>query len=580
MAKGQITEYEGPAFSSAAVGVPGKDQSAQIIAQGVVNVGKALAQHQDASDDLSAMSTLGDFQVAYANQKLELQQKFRDAPSGYAEATRLAASKLADQYGKKLGAGAQQKFRQLTTSVLAQDADNLVVWSARRENEIDVGNILNIKQNIAIEATTVNSAEGLRAVLMKFPVASVAAQKKISPESDGELTLRYAKLAKENALMSQIEAQPAKVLRDLKGETYKDILTPDEVTSYITKARTAIHNRAEDDFYRRLYTAQGEVYDLQQKVDAGEITPAELITRRQAAWVNKDQKDANGNPIFSPAYFSALDNLLAQMLHTGMTLPPEQAEQRKNALQTFDSDWEQFLAEKKQAGGGPAASDVEEELAMYAKLSDLYGKGVIDKADFDTKVDVMRTKLALRIGKSPVVMSFNQALEEAGKSRWFRDSSNDVFVYGYRYIKDYVDKAYTTLDPTSKQELKAQILAQYTQQVKSLPENSWKGIKNDIAKQTLAHDLVMGDGKTRVGVLARFSVYVDPDTQKSLFVGDEITKNGIIKVFSGLNPETGQPMWRLPEYKVNQVISTPNGLVEITRFDNNGNPIVRRVNGR
>lgn len=559
MAKGKITQYDGSSFAPQAVGVPGQDRSGQILAKGIGTLGEALKQREDTVNTLEATVKFGDFQVDYATKKLELQKQFRDNPNDFPVAAKAMSDKLVDQYSQNMPEGIHQKFRSFTASALAQDGDNLVNWANKRDNEIQIGNVLAIKQNVALEAQTVDSAESLKNILVKFQDASTLARKVISPEADTELTTRYSTLAKTNAMMSQIYAQPVKVLRDLEGGTYKGVLTPDEVVDYSTKARTAIHNKAEDDFYRGLYVSQGEIYDLQKQVDDGSISPAELIARKQAAWANKDAKDANGNKIFSDSYFRALDNLTAQVLHTGMTLPPEQAEQRKTALASFDSNWEQYLMAKKEDGGQPNAKDVEKELEMYANLSDLYGKGVINKADFDSKVDVMQTKLALRVGKTPVVNSFNQALEEAGKGRWFRDTSNDVFVYGYQYIKDHVDKAYATLDPTSKQELKAQMLSQYTKQVKSFPEGVIKNLSTEMAKRSFAHDVVVGhavDGKSVPGILPKFSFYQDPDSGKPLFYGDTLTQNGATKQFLGMDPETGAPKWK---YVEGSIVTTAKG---------------------
>lgn len=559
MAKGKITPYNADSFSPSAVGTPGVDKSGQILAQGAEGLAQALIQREDTSNTLAATVKFGDFQVDYATKKLELQKQFRDNPNEFPAAAKAMSEKLADQYSQNMPEGIHKKFRSFTASALAQDGDNLVNWANKRDNEIQIGNVITIKQNVALEAQTVDSAESLKGILFKFQDASTLARKVISPEADTELTTRYAKLAKENAMMSQIYAQPVKVLRDLEGGTYKGILEPDEIASYSNKARTAIYNKANDDFYRGLFVSQGEIYDLQKQVDDGSISPAELIARKQAAWANKDAKDANGNKVFSDSYFKALDNLTAQVLHTGMTLPAEQAEQRKTVLAAFDSNWEQYLTAKKEDGGQPNPKDVEKELEMYANLSDLYGKGVINKADFDAKVDVMQTKLALRVGKTAVVKSFSQALEEAGKSRWFRDTSNDVFVYGYQYIKEHIDKAYSTLDPTSKQELKAQMLSQYTKQIKAFPEGTLKGLTTEVAKRSFAHDVVVGhavEGKEVPGILPKFSFYQDPASGKPLFYGDTLTQNGATKRFLGMDPETGAPKWK---YVEGSIVTTAKG---------------------
>jgi len=553
MAKGQISQYDIGSLSKQAVGVPGEDRSGEIIAQGIMNVGKALKQREDATSTVAATAKFGDFRVDYETQKLELQKQFRDKPGEYPEAVKALGSKLVDQYGQGMSGMIFQKFQSITTNAMAQDADNSVAWANKRDNEIQIGNIMSVKQNIALDAQRVQSPEQLKRVLSGFSSASLDAQKLISPESDAALTTKYAALAKENAMYSQIYAQPSKVLRDLEGGAYQGVLSPEEISTYSGKARTAIQNRAYDDSFRSMYSAQGEILDLQQKVDSQSITPAELIARRQAAWANKDQKDALGNSVVDPEYIKSLDTLISQVLNTERDVKKQiDPVARTGKLTELKNAWDQYLQEKG-PGAQPDRNDVVKELELYNKISDAYSQGYITESDRNSQIDIMRTKLNMKASGSPRVRSFNEAIEKAGPSPWWWDK-NDVFAYGYGEIKNYVDKAYATLDPTSKLDLTTQMMSQYTKQIKELPDTMISGIKDDQAKRKFAHDTVIGqtssDGKVVPGILAKFSAYKDAPSGRTLYFGDTTTENGVRKQFMGMNPETGAPRWKYVEGEI------------------------------
>lgn len=572
-------------LSPTAVGIPQQDQSGEIIAQGMQNLSAGLLQREEKVDTLAATAKLGDFELQYTKTKSGLQQQYRDKPKEYADAAVLAGKSLLETLAKDLPTGVATKYRDLGTKLLTQDTDNLVNWGISREQEMVVGDIKTNYQNKALAAEQATSPEELGKVLTSFNDASTQARQFISPEADMHLNETSKDLAKKLSLMKQINANPTKVYRDLEGKAYEGILSSDEIAEYKNKARDAIYHRAEDNLYANLYTAQGDLLEIQQKIDSGSMSVGELITRREAAYANRTAKDANGNLIIDPNYIRGLDNAIAQITYTQGKFEVTK-EARKDALTKFDNNWEQYLLNKKLSkDNNPNVKDVQFELSVYADLSDLYHQGIITKPDFDEKVSVMQTKLALRAGQGAKVFSFSQSIQQAGRQNffpWVRDRSDDVFAYGYKEIKTYVDKAYSTLDETSKQEMKAQMLSQYTRRVRAVPDEIMKGLSTELVRRKLAHSLVYGgqtaEGQVDPGILSKFSFYQDPGSRRTLFAGDTITQNGIGKTFMGVNAETGQPMWQLAPFAKDQIITNSKGnKAKVVGLNADGTPILQRM---
>jgi hypothetical protein len=532
MAKGKITPYDPGNFSSSATGVPEENRSGQILAQGVNAIGAAIAKREDTTSTLEAMDQFGSFDLAYQQQKLDLQRQFQNDPAKYPTAVKEMSLKISEQFSQGMSGDVVKKFRQMTTSALAQDAGNLAKWSFQRDNEIQIGRISSIKQNLAIKASTINSADGLQTLRQDFVIASAEATKLIDKESDAKLTKDYWELAKKQAMAAQVFSSPMKVMRDLEGGAYDNVLDADERLTWKTKAREAIYNRAEDDQFRTMFMAQGKLLDFQNGIEDGSVSIADLITERDAMAVNRNKVDALGKPVIDPNYIKGLDNLIDIVMYAKQRLPANK-EARKEALVKFDADWEGYLGEKKQLSQGPSEQDVAKELEIYAGLSSLYQTGVITKADFDQKAAIMRTKLALRQGQVPRVKSFSEVVDQAGTvpKLWWRQPGNDVVSLGYQMIKDYVEKAYPELDATGKQDLKAQMLASYHQKIQKVPEEQIKMLTTETDRRNFARQFVVGmpkdQGKAMGGILAANVSYTDTDIQRTFQVGDTSTKNGV-----------------------------------------------------
>jgi len=582
MAKGKITPYDPGNFSPSATGVPGEDRSGQILAQGINTIGVAIAKREDTTSTLEAMDQFGSFDLAYQQQKLDLQRQFKDDPAKYPTAVKELSQKLSDQFSQGMSGDAVKKFRQMTSSSLAQDAGNLAKWSFQRDNEIQVGRISSIKQNLAIKASTINSAEGLQSLKQDFIAASAEATKLIDKEADTKLTQTYWELAKKQAMAAQVFSRPMKVMRDLEGGAYDSILDADERLTWKGKARDAIYNRAEDDQFRTMFMAQGKLLDYQNGIEDGSVSIADLITERDAMVANKYKVDALGKPVIDPNYIKGLDNQIDMVMYANQRLPANK-EARKEALAKFDTDWEEYLMEKKQTGQGPSETDVAKELEIYANLSSLYQTGVITKSDFDQKAAIMRTKLALRQGQVPRVKSFSEVVDQAGTvpTLWWRRPGNDVVSLGYQMIKDYVDKAYPELEAEGRRDIKAQMLSSYHQKIQQVPEEQLKALQTENDRRNFARQFIVGmpnnEGRATGGILAASVSYTDNNIQRTFQVGDTFTKNGATKVFAGKDLETGKPMWKLAPDSLDKIVVIKNRKFRVAGLNANGDFMLKEV---
>lgn len=566
MARGQITPFIAGKFAAQAVGVTNPDQAGQILAEGVRNIGRAIALREDVTTSMEATARFGEFQLDYETAKRRLYDQFKDNPLEYPQAVKGMSEKLIDKYSVGMPDKLNQKFRRISTASVASDSGATVKTAFNRDNEIQVENILTSYQNIALRGPMTESPEQFADTLDGFDFVSSIARKLIDPKADAELKARYKKTFIKNAMMSQINSSPAKVLRELTGGAYKGVLSPDDVSIYSTKARTAVHNRAEDDLFRSLYLAQGRLLDLTQQIDNRQISISELITEREAAWANRNQKDVNGRNIISPSYIKGLDNLIDQVTFSRLTVK-QNVEARKASLKKFDRGWEEYLTEKKQEGEVANEEDIDRQIGIYTELSDLFHQGTITKADFDEKVSIMRTKLSLKKGGVTRIKSFTEVIDQAGTVQWgwWRREGGDVVSLGYQMIKEYVDKAYSTSSEEDIRDLKTRMLSQYHQAIQNTPEETFSDLTTKAERSAFAKDLVFGkateSGTRSPGVVSRNMSFLDAKTNRRLYAGDTLSQFGVEKMFVGLNPETGRAIWKLPPESRDKVIKLPNGRV-------------------
>jgi len=548
MARGKIDEYKVGSFSPQAVGVPGEDKSGQIIASGIASLGQSLAVREDTSNNLSAMEKFGSFQLEYQQKKIELQQRYSNTPAEYPKALQQETEKLTSDMGKGLPSGVYNKFKYMTTSHLASDADNNVKWAFQRDNDIQVGKITSIKQNVALKAASAVGPDGLAEVMNDFTEVSKESTKFITPEADFKLTEMYKKLAINYNLDAQLLSRPNQLKAELDGGAYKDLLTADVIKEYSDKARTAIENRAIDDQYRTLFLGQDKVLGFMKGLDDGSTTIVDLIAERDAMMMNRRKVDVNGKPIVSEGYIKSLDALISGQTQS-MRKTPLGKEAHKAALDNFDRKWAEYLQLKSTQNKRPDASDLEKELDLQAELQDSYNRGIIDKTEYDDKVAIMSTKHNL--GKNAIAgaMPFNEAINKAGAvPGWFQ--KDNVLSAGFRLIKANVDKNYPELLPEEKRDLYTQMFSKYHQTIKSTPDEVLGKLTTDKDKQAYAQKLVNGtvgpDGKGSTGVTQQYSTF------KNFKVGDADTDPiGGTKVFAGKNPHNGQPVWFLtPSTKV------------------------------
>ena len=567
MARGKITTYEQGGFSRQAVGTPGVDRSGAIIGQGIESIGDALIKRQEASDNLTAMDRYGDFEFQNTQKKFELQRKYQNDPEKYVTAAKEESMKLADELSKGMSGGAARKFKELSIRSIAQDAEGNARWAFARDNEIQVGKITSIKQNIALKASAVSSPQDLMAIKADFEAVAPEAQKFISKEDDDKLTKTHWELAKKNAMNAQLMASPNKLKADLDGHAYDGILDPDEIKTYSDQARNAIMNRAIDDQYRTLFAAEDKTLNFVKGLDDGSVNIVDLISEREAVYANRKKAATPEAQAVTKAYLDNLDALIAGQTQS-MSRTPFGKEKREAVLGEFTRKWDAYLTEKRDAQKRPDASDLSKELELFKSLQDAYQSGVIDRNDFYDKVAIMTTKKSLAKNDIGGAMPFEKAVNEAGavSGWWLWKKGNDVISTGYRQIREQVDKQYPELLPDERTMLKAQMLSQYHQQVKDTPPEQLQSLSTDNQREAFARGILFGGtnsaGNLVPGIMQKMASLKTPE--KTYHIGD-VRKDdfGNDQVFSGKDP-SGQPIWK---FKPGTTIRGPGGKTALVKPD-------------
>lgn len=601
MARGNITEYQQGSFSPSAVGTPGVNKSGQIIGQGIESLGAALVKRQETSDNLTAMDKFGEFQLQHAQKKLDLQKQYRDNPEEYVKVAGEMSQKLASDFTNQMPGGAAKRFKSLTSSAIAQDMEGNVAWAFKRDTEMQIGKIDSSNQNLVFKAALVNSPQELKDLFDKrdpvtgdytadsFMGVNKLSGKFLNPDENNAKTLKAWETAKKIAMSARIFAQPRATLADLvgdpqKGSAYKGILDPDEINTWRERAENAVKNRAEFELNQSLHLANVKVLDLQDGLDNGTRDITDVIFEREAAEANKGKRNELGDLIVSPEYIRSLDNLIAREEQSTKRVLDSETK-RKETLKKFSDDWDAYLQTKIDANELATPADAEKQLTMIADLGKLKNEGKISDLDYANKMAVIRTKTKLRDNQPARVQTLEQTIANAGINRvpviGWRYQGNDVVSLGYQMIKDHVDKVYTGSTDEERMNLKAEMLAQYHQRVANTPPEAFRAQRTENDRRNFARNLILGStnakGERVNGILHVNSSYKDPIKGEMYRPGDVAPVGGakdILKVFSGLTPETGDPIWTLAPGMEGKVITVNGQKLKVVGMKANGSLIV------
>lgn len=531
----KITNYDPGSFSPAAVGVPGRDRSGDILASGINDLGKVLMQREDNANSISAMSRFGDFQYEYISGKEKLQGDFRDKPKEYPKAVKAFSDKLISDLTKTMTPGVVRKFTALVTSHVAQDMDNLVGWAVNRENEVIIGDIHNSYQNGALAAEKARTPQQLKDALIMIDAVSKLSQTFVAPATDIAWKERYKNDAVQNAIDARIVDDPVGLYNDLASGRYDDILTTTQIKRALPVTKTAIINNAILDQYKNITSAAVEISQLHEALNDGEITVSEITRRLEVAELNKNTMDVNGQPIISDNYIRGLSALRDIALNQRKF----SSEDEQAFSADFERRWDMFLANRpKHKTASPA--DYDEAIGLYADLIEARRDGLIREDTFQKKKKILDTRLTSALnpagkGAKYRSASLSEALANAGKYGWF-NNPRDIYSTGYTIIRDYINKYRRDLSETDKIRFRDDFMVSYTAAVNRFSPEQIDGITN---MRRFATDVLYG-GNGQIGVIPQIDMFVHPDGDRLIVYGQTILYNGRRCKFLGIDPETGE----------------------------------------
>ncbi len=553
----RISEYQSKQLVSSAVGIPIVDHSKEIIAAGVkelvggaAEVAGLLAQRTEKANEIAAAAKFGEYMVAYSEAKGHAQNLFRDKPSEYTDHVRSKASEISADMAKGMDSGVAQQFTKMTTNISANDADNLVNWGLKREQEIIVGNIDKGFNSEELAAEAASSPMDLANILKRVDIRAEKARAFIDEPSVLVKAEKAKSGAKKNALNSMMLKNAQMTYGMLAQRKFEGILTPQEEKTALTQSHEMMVNQAILAQYQSLTTSAVEVSTLADQVVNNQLSVADINRRLDWATTNKERKDVNGEPIISPEYIRGLENVR----DIALGLDPRSARDKSDTGRAFSQDferrWDDFLAGRKASGNKKqSAKDYDNVLGLYADLMEAKQNNVIDSARFETMKKLLDTKLSSSLTKGDVSASLTDALNKAGTWGWF-DNPKDVFSEGYKLIKENLDRR-SDLTADEKSRYREQYLLSYTEYVKSQPKEVLDRVSN---KRRFALDVLNGnpDDKTP-GLLKRVSVYQHPETKAPVKIGDVIELRG----FAGKKLQiidwddaAGQPVLDMPKKSI------------------------------
>lgn len=579
MARGRITEYRQGSFSPQAVGTPGMDRSGQILGQGIEAFGEALAKREEATDSVAAVNQYGNFQLQYAQKKIDLQKQYQNDPMKFVQAAKELGDKLADEYGKGLSGGAAAKFKRLALGHSAQDIESNANWAFRRDSEIQVGKIQSAYQNQEFSASLVSSPDDLRKLKQGYSDLSREGQfdRLITSESNKKLQDESWGRAKNQALNAMLANQPNQLKAALDSGAYKGVLDPDEIESFSTKARIAIEGRRWDDIYATLYAGEDKTLAWMKNLDNRTADISDLVRERDS--INMKIRQGNDQQVNAvlQAYSNNLDALVSMQTRS-IQRTELGKEQAKTVLGDFKRSWDAYLSKKSTDRKQPSIDDLTEQLRLSEKLWKAYGQGLINRNDLFDHLSILSTKNEISKNALGGAMPFNEAIQQVGAATGFWPFRNgrDAVSVGYRKIRENIDAQYPELSEEERLGLKTQMMVQYNQQLSALSPEQLKAMKTDPQIDRVARQLILGGvnaaGEMVPGIAQSMVFFRDRFRQIDYKIGDSKQDSlGNVRIFKGKKPD-GAPIW---SFRPGDTITGPGGKKAKVREDGS----LEQING-
>lgn len=534
-------------YAPTAVGTPPADQSGQIVAQGIQDIGKALFERDDKVDSLAAMAKFGDFNAKFLQQKAELQQQYKDNPKEYPQAASALAEKLSAEYAKDLPSGPAAKFQEITTNMIAQDKDNQMQWAIKQDQDNILGSIQKWHGDIELMGEATVTPEGLKNLLGGSIHGLEAASKDASQFLTATATLALKTKTRaatiENSMNARLLNDPGRLYGDLTRGAYDGVLTTTEMRSYQTKAHQAMIEGAYQAQYNSLKTMAVTMSATADAILDGKISVGEINRMASLYELHKDKKDINGQPIVPPETLEAFKVLKSMALRQVPKTPTEKRIDTEAFMADFDRQWNKFLAE---GGTKPGRDNALEEVKLYSKLLSARQDGVIDDGVFETKKKILDTRIRTKAGKKTAGMSLTQAFDMVASKPFFglATHEDDLYSYAYNRIRDKVN-AQTDISKDEKRKYIDQYFLTFIDTVGKLPPDQVNNIKN---YQATANNILNGSGAENTGLFNKMMVYRHPERPaETLMYGQATTYQGHSVLFRGVNPKTGAYLFELNE---------------------------------
>ena len=181
---------------------------------------------------------------------------------------------------------------------------------------------------------------------------------------------------------------------------------------------------------------------------------------------------------------------------------------------------------------------------LYNELFGAYVDGTITDADYVDAVTVLEKRVQTSVPKSGQKTKYTKGLADAvltaGKRGWFFPKAHDVYSYGYKTIREDIDKMNIT-EP-EKNRLKLRYMAAYTRAIDATPpellptkpagieqkvKDVWLG-KNDPKGNTSGLKATMYKKVTVQGVGGRVYSGIEGPEGKVMFTLDKELQKGLM----------------------------------------------------
>lgn len=276
---GNIPRIQRRKLVSSVVGTPGVDRSGEMIASSVAQAAGKIAntlfdivqKKQKIVDATEVNNVLTEFEIEYDTATREIYLQLQNDPVQAIRKVNEIGTDLRNKYtGDLITASAKQQFNVFATSTIRNQTESSRKWARDQQTTNVVNNLNSATDMLIAEAGNINSLEELAVINNRLDRSFESAKNVIGKNASKYVKDKKIK-AVDNYINGNLAIDPGRILLELEGGVFDDVLSQETINSFKKDASTAFKNQAEVAQLKRMMIMAAGNQSLMKRITARDI---------------------------------------------------------------------------------------------------------------------------------------------------------------------------------------------------------------------------------------------------------------------------------------------------------------------